>query len=97
MRLYDHPLSFYAQKVKIALREKGLAFEAVLPDDFGTGRRDTPFAAANPRGEVPTLVVDGATVFESKISWNIVTALARCHAIASQPACPCLCARDRRG
>lgn len=39
MRLYDHPSSFYAQKVKIALREKGLAFEAVLPDDFGTGRR----------------------------------------------------------
>ncbi len=67
MRLYDHPLSSYAQKVKIALREKGLAFEAVLPDDFGTGRRDTPFAAANPRGEVPTLVIDGATVFESTI------------------------------
>ena len=27
MLLYEHPLSSYAQKVKIALREKGLAFE----------------------------------------------------------------------
>ena len=25
--LYDHPLSPYGQKVKIALREKGVAFE----------------------------------------------------------------------
>nr|WP_269845957.1 glutathione S-transferase family protein [Sphingomonas sp. BT553] len=65
--LYDHPLSSYAQKVKIALREKGLAFEAVLPDDFGTGRRDTAFVAANPRGEVPALVVDGAALFDSTI------------------------------
>jgi stringent starvation protein A len=53
MILYDHPLSSYAQKVKIALREKGLAFERTLPDDFGTGRQDTAFAAANPRAEVP--------------------------------------------
>ncbi|NEL27511.1 MAG: glutathione S-transferase family protein, partial [Xanthomonas perforans] len=26
MLLYEHPLSSYAQKVKIALREKGVAF-----------------------------------------------------------------------
>ncbi len=65
--LYDHPLSSYAQKVKIALREKRVAFEALLPDDFGTGRRDTPFAAANPRGEVPALIVDGGTLFDSTI------------------------------
>ena len=28
LRLFDHPLSPYSQKVKIALREKGVAFEA---------------------------------------------------------------------
>ncbi len=28
MLLYEHPLSSYAQKVKIALREKGLKFVA---------------------------------------------------------------------
>ena len=68
MILYDHPLSSYAQKVKIALREKGLAFERMLPDDFGTGRRDTAFATANPRGEVPVLLLDDKTpIFESTV------------------------------
>jgi len=68
MILYDHPLSSYAQKVKIALREKGVAFERVLPDDFGTGRRDTAFAAANPRCEVPVLLTDdGTPIFESTV------------------------------
>ena len=68
MILYDHPLSSYAQKVKIALREKGVAFERMLPEDFGTGRRDTAFAAANPRGEVPVLLPDGKTpIFDSTV------------------------------
>ncbi len=67
MILYDHPLSSYAQKVKIALREKGVAFERLLPDDFGTGRRDTPFAAANPRGEVPVLIDGNDAIFDSTI------------------------------
>ena len=68
MILYDHPLSSYAQKVKIALREKGVAFERRLPEDFGTGRRDTAFAHANPRGEVPVLLPDdGAPIFESTV------------------------------
>jgi hypothetical protein len=40
MILYEHPLSSCAQKVKIALREKGLAFEARL----GSGRRDIALA-----------------------------------------------------
>ncbi len=31
MLLYEHPLSSYAQKVKIALREKGLDLTASLP------------------------------------------------------------------
>ena len=67
MILYDHPLSSYGQKVKIALREKGLTFTRVLPEDFGTGRPDTAFAAANPRTEVPVLIVEGETIFDSTI------------------------------
>ena len=65
--LYEHPLSSYAQKVKIALREKGVAFEAELPETFGTGRTDGPFAAANPRAEVPVLIDGPARVFESTV------------------------------
>ena len=72
MLLYEHPLSSYAQKVKIALREKAVAFETELPESFGTGRADGPFAAANPRTEVPVFI-DGATrIFESTIIMEYV-------------------------
>ena len=67
MLLYDHPLSSYCQKVKIAMREKGVAFEAVLPPALGTGQLEPQFAAANPRGEVPALLVEGSTIFDSTI------------------------------
>jgi RNA polymerase-associated protein len=67
MLLYEHPLSSYAQKVKIALREKGVAFEAQLPPDFGTGQPEGPLAIANPRAEVPVLI-DGVTrIFDSTV------------------------------
>jgi len=65
--LWEHPLSPYAQKVKIALREKGVAFEVRLPAGIGVGTTDDAFAAASPRREVPALE-DGATlVFDSRI------------------------------
>ena len=63
--LYEHPLSPYAQKVKIALAEKGVAFECRLPD-FMSGQ-DPDFAAANPRLEVPALVDGDTRVFDSTI------------------------------
>ncbi len=59
--LHDHSLSSFAQKVKIALREKGMPFEATVPPDFGTGRTDTASAAANPRREVPVLLAEDGT------------------------------------
>ena len=67
MLLLEHPLSSYAQKVKIALREKGVPFRAELPEDFGTGRADTPFVRANPRAEVPVLIDGDVRVFESTV------------------------------
>ncbi|MFQ5668222.1 MAG: glutathione S-transferase family protein [Candidatus Binatia bacterium] len=63
--LYEHPLSPYAQKVKIALAEKNIPFECRLPDLF-TGA-DEEFTAANPRREVPALVDAGTAVFDSTI------------------------------
>ena len=66
--VFDHPLSPYGQKVKIALREKGVAFEAVLPQAIGSGTALGDFAAASPRGEVPALVdEDGFRVFDSTV------------------------------
>ena len=51
--VFEHPLSPYAQKVKIALDEKGLAYETRMPAAIGTGQVDREFLNANPRGEVP--------------------------------------------
>lgn len=61
--LYEHPLSPYAQKNKIALREKGLQFELRTPSGVGSGAEADPvFMAASPRGEVPALVDESAGV-----------------------------------
>ena len=56
LKLYDHPLSPYSQKVKIALLEKGLACQILVPDAFATGAAEGEFAAGSPRGEVPLLL-----------------------------------------
>ncbi len=67
IRLYDHPLSPYAQKVRIALREKGLKFELALPGGLGAGGAAGEFAEANPRAEVPTLIDGEVRIFDSTI------------------------------
>src|SRR4030095_581894 len=66
MLLYEHPLSSYAQKVKIALREKGITFTAEIPEDLGSGRRGS-FAAMNPRMEIPVLIDGDTRIFESTV------------------------------
>lgn len=65
--LYEHPLSPYAQKIRILLREKGLAFTATTPDAIGTGGDNPTLAQLNPRFEVPSLSHDGNTIFDSTI------------------------------
>lgn len=67
LTLWEHPLSPYAQKVKIALREKGVAFAVRLPAGIGVGSTDDGFAAASPRREVPALEDGAAAVFDSRI------------------------------
>jgi glutathione S-transferase/RNA polymerase-associated protein len=67
LKLYEHPLSPYAQKVKISLREKAIPFEAVTPSSIGSGNVSQEFLAANPRGEVPALIDDQIRIFDSSI------------------------------
>ncbi len=67
LKLYDHPFSPYAQKVKIALREKGQHFEAPLPQGIGVGGALGEFVEANPRAEVPALIDGDVRVFDSTI------------------------------
>ncbi|MEQ9639352.1 MAG: glutathione S-transferase family protein [Alphaproteobacteria bacterium] len=63
IQFYDVPFSPFAQKVKLALLEKGLDYETP-PAELGP---DTPMKAVNPRGEVPALVDEGLAIFDSSI------------------------------
>jgi len=67
LRLYEHPLSAYAMKVKMALNAKGLPFEAVIPDGMSQGKAAGEFVGANFRAEVPTLIDGDVQVFDSTI------------------------------
>lgn len=67
MIVYDHPLSPYGQKVKIALLEKDVTFEAKLPEGIGSGSSIDDFVSASPRGEVPALVDGDVQIFDSTV------------------------------
>jgi glutathione S-transferase len=62
--LFDIPLSPYAQKVKMALLEKGVAFETKVPDLVTP---DPEFVALSPRLEVPVLVDGDVQLFDSSV------------------------------
>jgi glutathione S-transferase len=63
--LLEHPLSPYAQKVKLAMYEKGIEFTSRMPDILSGG--DADFHRASPRREVPALVDGDTNVFDSTI------------------------------
>jgi glutathione S-transferase/RNA polymerase-associated protein len=65
--LWEHPLSPYAQKNKIAMREKGIPFEARTPMGIGSGTALAEFERVSPLREVPALVDDDFAVFDSRL------------------------------
>ena len=64
LKLFDIPLSPFAQKVKIALIEKGLEFETVLVS-FASPPEE--LAKLNPRAEVPILQDGDTAIWDSTI------------------------------
>ncbi|MDQ3261042.1 MAG: glutathione S-transferase family protein [Pseudomonadota bacterium] len=67
LTLYEHPLSSYAMKAKIALVEKGLEFHAIVPEGMMSGTTGGAFLEASPRAEIPTLIDNDVSVFDSTI------------------------------
>jgi len=65
LTLWEHPLSPYAQKVKIALYEKGIPFTAKTPNLFGG--TESEFLESSPRREVPTLIDGDVKIFDSTV------------------------------
>lgn len=66
IHLLEHPVSSYVQKVKIALREKGIDFTSEVPQDISTTGGGL-LHDANPRVEIPVLTHNGNTIFDSTI------------------------------
>ncbi len=63
MKLFYTPNSPYARKIRIVLREKGLACQEMQPS-----LNDAALSAMNPLGKVPTLIADDQTVmFDSVV------------------------------
>ena len=69
LELYHYDRSSAAQKIRIALAEKGLEWQSrVLNTKVGAREHLRPeYLKINPRGVVPTLVHDGRPVRESQI------------------------------
>lgn len=67
LTLFEHPLSPYVQKVKIALREKGIPFQVMTPTGIGSGGAGGDFVDANPRAEVPAVIDGDVRIFDSTV------------------------------
>lgn len=65
--LHDHPVSSYAQKVRIALREKNLPYDFKTPTGLGSGKPIPELEQANVRLEVPALEDGDLKIFDSTI------------------------------
>ena len=68
LKLYHNEMSVCAQKVRIVLAEKNLAWESVHLNLFAGEARTVEYKKLNPNGVVPTLITeDGEVIIESTI------------------------------
>ena len=65
LRLYSHPFSTYARRVRIALNEKFIPHEIVDVDMAARAHRAPDYLKLNPYGRIPTIVDDGFVLHES--------------------------------
>jgi glutathione S-transferase len=63
--LYDFPVSTHARKVRMAMAEKGIAYDRINVDLRAGEQKRPEYLKLNPHGHVPTLVVDGTPLYES--------------------------------
>jgi glutathione S-transferase/RNA polymerase-associated protein len=67
LTFYEHPLSAYAMKVKMALLQKNLEFKAIIPEGMANGTTGGQFVEASPRAEIPALIDGDVQLFDSTI------------------------------
>jgi glutathione S-transferase len=91
MQLFDNPLSPYAQKVRLSLYEKEIAFDK--HEIFREADRDA-LLAVSPRGEVPALRDGDIVVYDSRVICEYLED--RYPEVALRPGEAVLTARARR-
>ena len=67
IELYHNDMSTCAQKVRLALAEKGVAWESRHLDLRARDHQTPAYLKLNPNAVVPTLVHDGVVVIESSV------------------------------
>ena len=67
LELYHNAMSVCAQKVRVTLAEKAIPYVAHALDIRAGETRTPAYLALNPKGVVPTIVVDGMPIVESTI------------------------------
>lgn len=65
MELYDYELAACAQKVRLALAEKGLPWTRRRVDIFANEHKTEAYRSLNPAGLVPVLVAEGRAIAEA--------------------------------
>ena len=70
MKLYSGPLSLFTAKVRIALDEKGIAYEKIavpFSRAHGYQPKHPDVLAINPKGQVPVIVDEGLALYDSTV------------------------------
>ncbi len=68
MKLYDSAMAPNPRRVRIFMAEKGVAYENIQIDFIKGENLDETFLAVNPRGLLPTLVLDDGTVIDETVA-----------------------------
>jgi glutathione S-transferase len=75
LKLYTHPYSTYARRVRIALKEKRIPCEEIVVDMAARKHREPEYMALNPYHRVPTLVDGDLALYESTSILNYLESL----------------------
>lgn len=65
MKLYGRPFSVYVRTVRLCLEEKGLAYELVSVDPFGTAGLPDWYGPLHPFGKIPAFEDGDVRLYES--------------------------------
>jgi glutathione S-transferase len=93
LQLYHHGSSVCAAKVRLALAEKGIAWEGHYVDILAGEQFKEGYLRINPRAMVPAVVHDGRTIIESTLICEYLDQVFPDHPIYPRDAFACYQAR----